>query len=101
MDFSYYADLPIERTQYYDQFLAFMTEAEIAHAFKTIRNPHLDEDYYTDPAYNWYREAFLDLVGSMQGTEVINATEAGILFGKDVIWKSLDEVIELMKSEDN
>lgn len=101
MDFSYYADLPIERTQYYDQFLEFMTDAEISHAFKTIRNPHLNEDYYTDPAYNWYREAFLDLLGSMKGCEVINATEAGILFGEGIIWKSLDEVIELMKSEDS
>ena len=100
MDFSYYADLPIERTQYYDQFLEFMNTAEIAQAFKTIRNPHLNEDYYTDPAYNWYCEAFLELVGSMGDCEVINATEAGILFGDGVIWKSLDEVIQLMMNEE-
>ena len=99
MDFSYYADTPKERTQYYDQLLQFMTEAELPHAFKTIHNPHLGEDYYTDPAYYWYSEAFHELAASMMECELVNATEGGILFGGNVVWKSIDEVIDMMKSE--
>lgn len=100
MDFSYYADTPIERSQYYDEFRDFMTEAEIPHAFKTIRNPYRDEDFYTDPAYFWYREAFLELVGDMAGCEIVNATEGGILFGDGIVWQSIDEVVSMMEQEE-
>ena len=98
MDFSYHADTPIERTQYYDQLKAFMTDAELPYAFKTIHNPHLLEDYYTDPAYFWYREAFLDLMRHFDGCEIINATEGGILFGDGIAWKSVDEIIDTMNT---
>ncbi|MEE9250330.1 MAG: 6-hydroxymethylpterin diphosphokinase MptE-like protein [Alphaproteobacteria bacterium] len=99
MDFSYYADTPIECTQYYGEFRSFMTDAEIPYAFKTIHNPHLGEDYYTDPAYYWYRESFLELARHMTGCEVVNATEGGILFGGNVIWRSVDDVMSVMKKE--
>ncbi len=101
MDFAYYADTPIERTQYFDQFREFMTKTEIPHAFKTIRNPHLNEDYFTDPAYYWYRESFLELLPSFDGCEVINATEGGILFGDGISWMSIDEIIDMVKKETN
>lgn len=94
MDFSYYDDTPIESTQYYDQFKKFMLDAEIPHAFKTIVNPYLGKAFFTDPAYYWYREAFLDLLPNFNGCEIINATEGGILFGDDIIWMSVNEILE-------
>ncbi len=96
MDFAYYGDTPYERTQYYDQFKEFMAEDQIPHAFKHIHNPLIGGDFYTDPAYYWYREAFLEFAKCMQGCELVNATEGGILFGDGIAWRTVDDVIELM-----
>ena len=71
-----------------------MLDAEIPHAFKTIVNPYLGKAFFTDPAYYWYREAFLDLLPNFNGCEIINATEGGILFGDDIIWMSVNEILE-------
>ena len=100
MDFAYYGDTPYERTQYYDKFKEFMAEDEISFAFKHIRNPVVGEDYFTDPAYYWYREAFLELAQGMEGCELINATEGGILFGDGITCRTIEDVIELMTSEE-
>jgi hypothetical protein len=99
MDFAYYGDTPYERTQYYDQFREFMPEEEISHAFKHIHNPVIGGDYFTDPAYYWYREAFFEFAESMGGCELINATEGGILFGENITCRTVDDVIEFMTSE--
>ena len=99
LDFAYYADTPLRSTQYYDQFMRTMGEDEIPDAFKTIRNPHLDEDYYTDPAYYWYRQGLLELVDAMKGCRIVNATEGGILFGKGIEWQSLDQVMASASEE--
>ncbi len=99
MDFAYYGDTPYEKTQYYDQFREFMPEDQIPHAFKHIRHPHTREDYFTDPAYYWYREAFLEFAEGMDGCELVNATEGGILFGDTITCLTIEDVIELMTSE--
>ena len=100
MDFSYHADTPIENTQYYGQLTAFMNAAELPGAFKTVRNPYLDEDYYTDPAYYWYRQAFSELMAGFGGCEIVNATEGGILFGGGIVWATVREVIDTMSNEE-
>ena len=99
MDFSNYADTPYERTQYYDRLKAFMDEDQIPFAFKHIHNPVLGEDYFTDPPYYWYREAFLEIAGHMKGCELINATEGGILFGDRILCRTIEDVVELLTSE--
>jgi len=93
MDFAYYADTSIENSQYYRLFEAFMSEEELAGSFKTLTNPHLNADFYTDPAYFWYREGFLELSSQVAGCTIVNATEGGILFGDRIEWQSADEVV--------
>ena len=99
MDFSYYSDTPLKNTQYYDQLEAFMTEKEIPYAFKTIYIPFLEAEFYTDPAYSWYCDSFLELASSFGGCEIINATEGGILFGDGITWQSIEEVKTMLNKE--
>lgn len=87
-DFSYYADTPYTSTQYYREALALVGEERITDMFIHIRNPHLGQDFYTDPAYMWYRECFLSLVPDAECT-TYNCTEGGILFGDGIVFEPL------------
>ena len=87
MDFGYAPGTPIERTQY------FSTLAELfgdrAHdALIRVKNPHLKDAWLTDPAYYWYRDAFLDMAAQAPAV-TYNCTEGGILFGRGVQWVPL------------
>lgn len=84
MDFSYAPDLPLERTQYYDIIKELYPDAP-EKAFISIFNPYLEETWFTDPAYYWYRENFLRLVAEIdEDVAVHNCSEGGILFGQRV-----------------
>lgn len=97
MDFAYYADTPIQITQYYDHMRHFIRDSELQAAHRTIRNPHTGTDFYTDPAYHWYAEGFRELIRNLDGCEIVNATEGGILFGPGITWKSVDDVLLSVK----
>jgi hypothetical protein len=92
MDFSYYADTPYRNTQYYTDLLEIVGEEHLDSVFIRIHNPYLDSWFYTDPAYYWFREAFLELAGDADCT-TYNCTEGGILFGGNVHFTTLDEFL--------
>jgi hypothetical protein len=83
MDFGYYSDTPYEQTQYYREALALVGPERLPDLFIRLYNPHLRMWYYTDPAYYWYRQAFLELAGDAE-CETVNCTEGGILFGDPI-----------------
>jgi hypothetical protein len=82
-DFSYYADTPHSRTQYYREAVDLVGEANLDDVFIWVHNPHLDQWFYTDPAYMWYRTALLDMARDAE-CETVNCTEGGIVFGESV-----------------
>ena len=82
MDFSYAPGTPLEKTQYYTVMEdLFGDDAE--GAYINVHNPYLKETWFTDPAYYWYRQTFLQMARDAQCT-TSNCTEGGILFGKGV-----------------
>lgn len=84
MDFSYAPDLPLERTQYYDIIKELYPDSP-EKAFISVFNPYLQETWFTDPAYYWYRENFLRLVAEIDDDVAVhNCSEGGILFGQRV-----------------
>jgi hypothetical protein len=83
LDFAYYADTPYEQTQYYREILALVGKDGLDSVFMRMKNPHLDAWFYTDPAYMWYRECFLQMVKETDA-RTFNCTEGGILFGEGI-----------------
>ena len=89
MDFGYYADTPYERTQYYYEILKLVGEDRLDEIFVRIYNPYVNEDFFTDPAYLWYRDSLLEMAQAAP-CETYNCTEGGILFGTGVRVTSLE-----------
>ena len=58
-----------------------------------IHNPYLDKEFFTDPAYKWYCECFLELAEDAD-CETINCTEGGILFSDHVAFRPLIDFLE-------
>ena len=96
MDFGYYADTPHDKTQYYKEILALVGPDRLNEVFVRILNPHLGREFYTDPAYLWYREAFLEMV-QQADCETYNCTGGGILFGPGIHWMALPEFLSMCK----
>ncbi len=92
MDFGYYDGTPLERTQYYYAARDLVGEEHLESLFMRIHNPHEDAWFFTDPAYRWYREAFLEMVQDAQAT-THNCTGGGILFGEGIRWSTLQDFI--------
>jgi hypothetical protein len=92
MDFGYYEDLPYERTQYYYPLLDLVGEERLDEVFVWLTNPHMDRAFYTDPAYLWYRDTFLEMAGQMD-CETVNCTGGGILFGDPIRWSGLEDFL--------
>ncbi len=83
MDFSYFEGTPYEHTQYYHEIVDLVGEENLQSVFMRVHNPHTNTWFYTDPAYMWYREAFLELSADA-GCRTVNCTGSGILFGGNV-----------------
>jgi hypothetical protein len=92
VDFSYYDDTPYRNTQYYREAVALVGEERLDSIFIRIFNPSLQKWFYTDPAYMWYRNAFLDMAADA-GCVTYNCTEGGILFGGNVRFVPLREFL--------
>ena len=92
IDFSYYSDTPYYRTQYYDRMLKLLPEERLDEVFIPVRNPYLNADFYTDPAYFWYRDVFLEMAADAP-CQTYNCTEGGILFGDNIEFISLQEFV--------
>jgi len=98
LDFSYYADTPYQQTQYYKEALEIVGADNLEEMYIHIHNPHLDQGYYTDPAYMWYRECFLSLVPDADCT-TYNCTEGGILFGDGIVFTPLRAFLDKFAPE--
>ena len=92
IDFSYYDGTPYYNTQYYHEAIDLVGEDNIDALFVRMFNPHVGSWFYTDPAYLWFREVFLEMLKEASGT-TWNCTEGGILFGDDVRCTSIEAFV--------
>lgn len=93
MDFSYYEGTPAKATQYYDVAVKLLGEEGVEKMFIHTHNPYLDKWFFSDPAYYWYREIFLEMVREVD-FKTYNCTEGGILFGEGVEFTPLASFLE-------
>jgi hypothetical protein len=86
LNLGYLADAKIENTNHYDELLKVSdTPEDLSKRYKKILNTDLDCEVLLDPVFDYYREAFLDLVKRTPSwTKTINATEGGSLFGEGI-----------------
>lgn len=92
MDFSYAPGTPLYNTQRYPEMCEFFGEKDAEKGYIQFHNPHLNETWFTDPTYAWYRRSFLDLAAQAD-CETYNCTEGGIIFGDNIRWTSLKEFL--------
>ena len=83
-DFSYYPDTELERTQYYDELVELAGLDGLEDLLPRLVNPNTGEEFFTDPAYYWYQQVFLELAATAPCTTV-NCTEGGIIFGDSIV----------------
>jgi hypothetical protein len=93
MDFSYYDETPYKNTQYYYEALELVGEDQLDTIYMRIYNPHLKKWFYTDPAYMWYRNAFLEMAADASCI-TYNCTEGGIVFGENIIFSPLKSFLD-------
>jgi hypothetical protein len=93
VDFSYYDGTPYRNTQYYHEAVALVGEARLDTLYVRIFNPYLSKWFYTDPAYLWYRNVFLEMVQDAD-CRTYNCTEGGILFGEGVHFVPLQHFLD-------
>ncbi len=93
MDFSYYEGTSYVNTQYYHDAVNLVGAENLDDIFMPVHNPHIDTWFYTDPAYMWYRECFLEMVGEAE-CQTYNCTEGGILFGPDIEFVPLAQFLD-------
>jgi hypothetical protein len=91
MDFSYPPGTPLTGTQYYPE-LREMLGDRFAEGYISLPNPFLGETWFTDPAYYWFRDVFLEMAQEAD-CETVNCTEGGILHGDRVPMVALDEFL--------
>ncbi|ARJ66538.1 hypothetical protein WV31_13095 [Magnetospirillum sp. ME-1] len=92
MDFSYYDDTPYTSTQYYHEAVDLVGEENLEKIFVRIFNPHIGAWFYTDPAYFWYRQAFLEMAVDAD-CRTYNCTQGGILFGDHINFEPLADFL--------
>lgn len=91
LDFSYSPGTPYSRTQYYPELRDLLGD-RLEEAFVYLENPYLGETWFTDPAYYWFRDVFLEMAEEAD-CQTVNCTEGGILFGENVPMVSLEEFV--------
>ncbi|HET8576529.1 MAG TPA: 6-hydroxymethylpterin diphosphokinase MptE-like protein [Methylomirabilota bacterium] len=91
MDLSYAPGTPYEKTQYYPE-LVELLGARHPEAFVHVTNPYLGETWFSDPAYYWFREVFLEMAAEAP-CETYNCTEGGLLFGPGIATVRLEEFL--------
>lgn len=82
MDFGYYLDTPLEKTQSWHMLKG---DPEMYPRMRGFWGEH-----FTDPTYYWYRQNFLDLLEAADA-QVTNCSEAGLLYGERVNCMGLDK----------
>lgn len=97
MDLSYAPGTPYEKTQYYPELVELFGERH-REAFVHVTNPELGETWFSDPAYHWFREVFLEMAGQAS-CETFNCTEGGLLFGPGITTVGLEEWVASTKDD--
>ncbi|MBA58474.1 MAG: hypothetical protein CMQ40_04810 [Gammaproteobacteria bacterium] len=101
MDFSYYSETPYRNTQYYHDAVNLVGLENLSSVYINIENPYISENFYTDPAYMWYREAFLEMAADAAETcSTSNCTEGGILFGDPIEFITLRKYLDRHIADD-
>ena len=80
-------DTPIEKTQHYSQVLNHFNndKSKVSKRYRKVFNKEIGTESLLDPVFDFYREAFLDLVvRTPKWARTINATEGGSLFGQRI-----------------
>ena len=94
MDLGYPPGRPYAQTQYYPELRELFGE-RYEEAFIRLENPHTGETWYTDPAYYWFRDVFLEMVNDAK-CQTYNCTEGGTLFGPGIKTVPLDEFFKIV-----
>lgn len=94
IDLGYYDGTPYTNTQYYYELVDLVGEANLDTVYMRVYNPHIDQWFYTDPAYMWYRECLLEMIADSD-SKTYNCTEGGILFGEDIAFIPLVEFLQM------
>ena len=92
MDLGYPPDNPKKGTQYYNELLELFGD-RIEETFIDVYNPYLDETWYADPAYYWFREGFIQLA-QMAPCATFNCTEGGTVFGAGIEFIKLEDYLK-------
>lgn len=92
MDFSYYSDTPYLNTQYYREAVDLVGADNLDALYVRVFNPHARQWFYTDPAYLWFRDVFLELAADADCV-TYNCTGGGILFGDHIEYVTVDDFI--------
>ena len=85
IDLGHDENTPLSKTRHYGEYLKIFKndKNELKKYFKTIKNPDLNVKVLSDPIFDFYREAFLDLIiRSPKWVTTVNCTEGGSMFGK-------------------
>lgn len=98
LDFSYYSDLPYINTQYYVEAKEIFGEDRLDEFFIKVHNPHIDQWFYTDPTYFWYRQVFFEAVDDSD-CFTANCTGGGIVFNERVQWMNFKQFVQLMNKQ--
>ena len=97
MDFGYYSDTPLEKTQrYYELIERLGGNDGIEQCFVHYEFPLTKERFYIDPIYFWYRKNFLELL-KKSSSKTYNCTEGGTLFGEEVECVTLYSFLEFAR----
>ena len=95
VDFSYYNDISYRQTQYYHEAVEIVGEGNLDEFFIKVFNPYIDKWFFTDPAYYWYRQAFLEMVKESNSI-TYNCTNGGIVFGDNIKFVELTRYLKLV-----
>lgn len=91
-DIGYAPNTPLLYTQFYKELVEILGEDRVADAFIDIHNPYLNETWFVDPTFYWYRNIFLELVREADCI-TYNCTEGGTLFGDSIQFIPLDQFL--------
>ena len=97
LDLGHNANTPLKKTRHYNEYLRIFknNKSEASKYFKIIKNTDLRIEVLSDPVFDFYREAFLDLVKrSPKWVKTINCTEGGSLFGNGIKNMKFVDILE-------
>lgn len=90
-DYSYYIDLPFEETQSYSELSLIAKNGDLTPYFVRGLAPD-GREFYQDPTFYWYCDGLLELIAQSKNP-LYNLTEAGLLYGENIISSNLSNFI--------